>query len=120
LFGDEKQLGPIPMEKDHPVVSKALTRSLFARLVKTNSCPTMTLRKQYRMHPAIAEFSAKKFYANPKTGGDLQNGVTEQQRSSFGCVPWPNKEESCQLPFCHLPATETTPKASWCSVALPW
>ena len=82
LVGDHCQLGPVVMCKK--AASAGYNRSLFERLVHLGNIP-YRLHIQYRMHPAIAEFSSITFYE-----GSLQNGVSINQRTYFGLdFPWP-------------------------------
>lgn len=82
LVGDHCQLGPVVMCKK--AAGAGYNRSLFERLVHLGNIP-YRLHIQYRMHPAIAEFSSITFYE-----GSLQNGVSINQRTYFGLdFPWP-------------------------------
>ncbi|KAF0992038.1 hypothetical protein HZS_6761 [Henneguya salminicola] len=68
LVGDHCQLGPVVMCKK--ASGAGLSRSLFERLIELGIKP-FRLQVQYRMHPALSEFSSNAFYE-----GTLQNGVT--------------------------------------------
>ena len=82
LVGDHCQLGPVVMCKK--AAGAGYNRSLFERLVHLGNVP-YRLHIQYRMHPAISEFSSITFYE-----GSLQNGVSINQRTYFGLdFPWP-------------------------------
>ena len=82
LVGDHCQLGPVVMCKK--AAGAGYNRSLFERLVHLGNVP-YRLHIQYRMHPAIAEFSSITFYE-----GSLQNGVSINQRTYHGLdFPWP-------------------------------
>jgi superfamily I DNA and/or RNA helicase len=75
LVGDPQQLPPTVLSKG-VAVSSSLSQSLFERLQKAGTSCTL-LREQFRMHPAIAAFPAAYFYS-----GNLQNGVSAEQRSA--------------------------------------
>lgn len=68
LVGDHCQLGPVVMCKK--AAHAGLSKSLFDRLIE-NGVKPFRLQVQYRMHPALSEFSSSAFYE-----GTLQNGVT--------------------------------------------
>ncbi|CCH42332.1 Regulator of nonsense transcripts 1 [Wickerhamomyces ciferrii] len=76
LVGDEKQLSSF---NDIPY----LEQSLFERVLKNGTYfnPNM-LQIQYRMNPKISKFPNIKFYENK-----LIDGVTEQDRTTFGIPP---------------------------------
>lgn len=82
LVGDHQQLGPVIMNKK--AAKAGLNQSLFERLVELKLVPSR-LQIQYRMHPCLSEFPSNMFYE-----GDLQNGVTMQQRVRRDIdYPWP-------------------------------
>jgi regulator of nonsense transcripts 1 len=85
LVGDHCQLGPVILNKK--AAKAGLSQSLFERLVLLGVRP-MRLQVQYRMHPCLSSFPSNMFYE-----GDLQNGVTNQERirKSVG-FPWPSAE----------------------------
>ncbi|KAF1742439.1 hypothetical protein MXB_1920, partial [Myxobolus squamalis] len=86
LVGDHCQLGPVIMCKKAALAG--LSKSLFERLIELNIKP-FRLQVQYRMHPALSEFSSNSFYE-----GTLQNGVTIVERSYPGVdFPWPIPEK---------------------------
>lgn len=82
LVGDHQQLGPVILDKN--AGEAGLKQSLFERLIALGHLP-IRLEVQYRMHPALSEFSSNVFYE-----GSLQNGVTSEQRAWRGLsFPWP-------------------------------
>ncbi|KAI9172475.1 Regulator of nonsense transcript [Paramyrothecium foliicola] len=85
LVGDHKQLGPVIMNKK--AAKAGLNQSLFERLVNLRLQP-IPLSTQYRMHPCLSEFPSNMFY-----DGNLQNGITHDQRVRKDVdFPWPNPE----------------------------
>jgi superfamily I DNA and/or RNA helicase len=64
LIGDQKQLPPTILSHACRLLERHsglhLGESLFQRLVR-EGCPATMLEVQYRMHPAIAEFPARKW-----------------------------------------------------------
>jgi len=82
LVGDHQQLGPVIMNKK--AAKAGLNQSLFERLVILG-CAPIRLQVQYRMHPCLSIFPSNMFYE-----GDLQNGVTMQERIRRDVdFPWP-------------------------------
>lgn len=82
LVGDHQQLGPVILDKN--AGEAGLKQSLFERLIALGHSP-IRLEVQYRMHPALSEFSSNVFYE-----GSLQNGVTLEERAWRGLTfPWP-------------------------------
>lgn len=81
LIGDHKQLGPVVTNR--AALKAGLLQLLFERLVALGHVP-VRLEVQYRMHPALAEFSNIAFYE-----GSLQNGVSAAQRNGKTSIPWP-------------------------------
>jgi regulator of nonsense transcripts 1 len=59
LIGDHKQLPPLVKNKN---VKEELSNTLFERMLKLGFIKRVMLNTQYRMNPAIAEFSSKEFY----------------------------------------------------------
>ena len=85
LVGDHKQLGPVIMNKK--AAKAGLNQSLFERLVNLGM-PPIRLNIQYRMHPCLSEFPSNMFY-----DGQLQNGITYEQRIRKDVdFPWPVAE----------------------------
>ncbi|CUI14807.1 Hypothetical protein, putative [Bodo saltans] len=82
LVGDHCQMGPVILNK--PAEEAGYNRSLFERLIQLGQRP-YRLEVQYRMHPALSEFSSNAFYE-----GTLQNGVTAEDRDASRLFPWPN------------------------------
>eukprot|EP00331_Platyophrya_macrostoma_P020281 CAMPEP_0176468904 /NCGR_PEP_ID=MMETSP0127-20121128/39421_1 /TAXON_ID=938130 /ORGANISM="Platyophrya macrostoma, Strain WH" /LENGTH=1177 /DNA_ID=CAMNT_0017862663 /DNA_START=106 /DNA_END=3639 /DNA_ORIENTATION=+ len=82
LVGDHCQMGPVIVCK--PAEEAGYGRSLFERLLQLGHRP-FRLEIQYRMHPALSEFSSNSFYE-----GTLQNGVTAKDRDASALFPWPN------------------------------
>ncbi|ELP87976.1 nonsense-mediated mRNA decay protein, putative [Entamoeba invadens IP1] len=72
LVGDHCQLGPVLNSKDARKYGLGLP--MFSRLLQLGHEP-YRLQFQYRMHPALSEFSSHTFY-----DGVLQNGVTALER----------------------------------------
>ena len=99
LVGDQHQLGPVVVSQE--AAKNGLARSLFERLILQGH-PLSCLNVQYRMHPCLAKFSAKTFYAD---GAGLLTGVTAAQRActlSFtvpgagrASFPWPAVAGGC-------------------------
>jgi regulator of nonsense transcripts 1 len=82
LVGDHQQLGPVILDKK--AGDAGLKQSMFERLVVLGHVP-IRLEVQYRMNPALSEFSSNMFYE-----GSLQNGVTKEQRQLFNSsFSWP-------------------------------
>ena len=66
LVGDERQLPPLVVSEE--AATRGLKRSLFTTLLERwGSDASLALRKQYRMHPVICDFSSRAFY-----GGALE------------------------------------------------
>ncbi|CAG9949730.1 unnamed protein product [Clonostachys rosea f. rosea IK726] len=85
LVGDHQQLGPVIMNKK--AAKAGLNQSLFERLIRLKTQPTM-LKMQYRMHPCLSEFPSNMFY-----NGHLQNGVNAEGRIRKDVdFPWPLPE----------------------------
>ncbi|KAK8802087.1 hypothetical protein WA158_006482 [Blastocystis sp. Blastoise] len=85
IVGDDQQLGPVIVSKD---AKKAkFDQSLFERLQITGIKPVRLL-VQYRMHPALSEFSSSTFY-----DGLLQNGVTVLDRTRHNDFDWPRADK---------------------------
>jgi regulator of nonsense transcripts 1 len=82
IVGDHCQLGPVVLCKN--AAKAGLKMSLFERLVKLKIKPHM-LQVQYRMHPKLSEFPSNTFY-----DGNLQNGVTSDERTYYNVNIWPN------------------------------
>ena len=72
LVGDHCQLPPTIISEE--AERRGLAVSLFSRFVAQGVRPVL-LDTQYRMHPAIAEFSSMAFY-----NSRLRDGVVEQDR----------------------------------------
>uniref|UniRef100_A0A0L0NNR0 Upf1 domain-containing protein n=1 Tax=Candidozyma auris TaxID=498019 RepID=A0A0L0NNR0_CANAR len=82
LVGDHQQLGPVIIDKK--AGEAGLKQLLFERLIALGHLP-IRLEVQYRMHPALSEFSSNMFYE-----GSLQNGVNLEERAWRGLTfPWP-------------------------------
>lgn len=82
LVGDHQQLGPVIIDKK--AGEAGLKQSLFERLIALGQLP-IRLEVQYRMNPALSEFSSNMFYE-----GSLQNGVNLEERAWRGLTfPWP-------------------------------
>lgn len=73
LAGDHKQLGPVVLSQQ--AREAQLDRSLFERLIETQSANGVQLNVQYRMHPRISEWPNMNFY-----NSSIKDGVTEAQR----------------------------------------
>ena len=85
LVGDHLQLQPVVIS----LQAKACNydRSLFERLI-TLGMKTQLLSVQYRMHPALSEFSSNAFY-----DGALQNGIHASERTRNFNFPWPRSDK---------------------------
>ncbi|CAG9462982.1 unnamed protein product [Pedinophyceae sp. YPF-701] len=82
LVGDHCQLGPVCLSQ--AAARAGLNVSLFERLLFMGMRPHL-LAVQYRMHPALAQWSSEAFYE-----GCLRNGVTEEERTRRAVAfPWP-------------------------------
>jgi len=90
LVGDHAQLGPVVTNPQ--CVKSGLCVSLIERLISGGFKPQM-LEMQYRMHPALSEFSSNIFY-----GGLLKSGVDHYDRSHPKPVfPWIT--DTCPIMF---------------------
>ena len=89
LVGDHLQLQPVVIS----LQAKACNydRSLFERLI-TLGMKTQLLSVQYRMHPALSEFSNTTFYQNR-----LVDGIAEKNRPMIPAFPYPNKKRPLVL-----------------------
>eukprot|EP00929_Paragymnodinium_shiwhaense_P085470 TRINITY_DN45871_c0_g1_i1.p1 TRINITY_DN45871_c0_g1~~TRINITY_DN45871_c0_g1_i1.p1 ORF type:complete len:1238 (-),score=308.34 TRINITY_DN45871_c0_g1_i1:219-3656(-) len=81
LVGDHCQLPPSVNSLE--AEARGLSLSLFARLEAQGIAPHF-LDTQFRMHPAVAEFSANAFY-----NGRLQTGVKAESRPAPRGLDWP-------------------------------
>lgn len=82
LIGDHQQLGPVILDKG--ALKAGLSQSLFERMIALGKIP-YRLEVQYRMHPALSEFSSNMFYE-----GSLRNGLVSFDREWPGLTfPWP-------------------------------
>ncbi|CAM9505335.1 unnamed protein product [Discosporangium mesarthrocarpum] len=81
LVGDQNQLPPTVMCRE--AEEAGLGTSLFSRLMHTGMEPIL-LNRQYRMHPAIADFSSRQFY-----GGEVSSEVRPRDRPVPQGFPWP-------------------------------
>eukprot|EP00927_Polykrikos_kofoidii_P046236 TRINITY_DN40451_c0_g1_i2.p1 TRINITY_DN40451_c0_g1~~TRINITY_DN40451_c0_g1_i2.p1 ORF type:complete len:1017 (+),score=190.28 TRINITY_DN40451_c0_g1_i2:435-3053(+) len=83
LLGDHCQLPPtVSSEK---ASSEGLALSLFERLTRAG-VEAFLLGVQYRMNPAISEFSRRHFYSNR-----LQDGINSDGRRPLQGFPWPRQ-----------------------------
>lgn len=89
LVGDTKQLPPTVADLD--ASRDGLAASLFERLQDAGLSPLL-LDTQYRMHPALAEFSSRRFY-----GGRLKSAVAPSDRPLPKGLRWPKAQ--CPLAF---------------------
>lgn len=63
LVGDDRQLPPLV--RSETAAERGLKRSLFARLLQHGGADvSVSLRRQYRMHPVICDFPSGEFYAH--------------------------------------------------------
>ncbi|KIJ30456.1 hypothetical protein M422DRAFT_61717 [Sphaerobolus stellatus SS14] len=60
LIGDHRQLAPVITSSK--AKAGGLNVSLFERLIKETSTPTVMLDRQYRMHPTLSRFPSSEFY----------------------------------------------------------
>ena len=97
LVGDQCQLQPVVLS----LQCKACNyhRSLFERLIEMG-IKTQLLSVQYRMHPALSEFSNATFYENK-----LVNGITERNRPVLVKFPFP--DQTRPLVFWHVVGKES-------------
>ncbi len=82
LVGDPKQLPVLTLSDSN---NKLFERSLFERLQSLNF-PTILLRKQYRMHEAIAAFPSQQFYEGRLIAAQ---SVVERPASPWYCTCFP-------------------------------
>ena len=83
LVGDQMQLPPTVTSRK--AESCGLGVSLFERLERLGLKPDL-LDRQYRMHPALAEWPSKAFY-----GGRVSSNPTPVDRPPALGLPWPSK-----------------------------
>ena len=83
LVGDQMQLPPTVTSRK--AESCGLGVSLFERLERLGLRPDL-LDRQYRMHPALAEWPSKAFY-----GGKVSSNPTPVDRPPALGLPWPSK-----------------------------
>eukprot|EP00471_Norrisiella_sphaerica_P005870 CAMPEP_0184481266 /NCGR_PEP_ID=MMETSP0113_2-20130426/2817_1 /TAXON_ID=91329 /ORGANISM="Norrisiella sphaerica, Strain BC52" /LENGTH=706 /DNA_ID=CAMNT_0026860285 /DNA_START=640 /DNA_END=2757 /DNA_ORIENTATION=- len=104
LIGDHKQLEPTVISQE---AEDFLRISLFEKLIKKGVEP-LTLKIQYRMHPAIAAFPSSNFYQ-----GVLKSGVKPEDRllEKFN---WPRKDYP--LAFMHVDGKERSDGNSYINV----
>ncbi|CAN0399239.1 unnamed protein product, partial [Laminaria digitata] len=81
LVGDQNQLPPTVICPE--ALDGGLGISLFARLMHAGIKPIL-LNKQYRMHPAIADFPSLHFY-----DGQVTSGTRASDRPTPRGFPWP-------------------------------
>lgn len=91
LVGDHCQLPPSVCALEAEM--RGLSLSLFGRWAAQGVDPHF-LDTQFRMHPMIVDFSAKRFYH-----GRLKSGVTASQRPAPSGFPWP--KNGCGIAFVH-------------------
>ncbi len=98
LVGDHKQLPP---SVGYWAAQKGYSESLFARMA-TKVNPFL-LKIQYRSHPLIMDISSQLFY-----DGELESGVSAQDRPIPKGFPWNQNEAKEYLPvaFVHSPHVE--------------
>ncbi|GAB1227850.1 hypothetical protein ENUP19_0361G0020 [Entamoeba nuttalli] len=73
LIGDIQQLQPTCLSTE--AREAGFQKSMFERFMANEQIKRTMLKTQYRMHPAISEFSNKMFYASK-----LENGVSSKDR----------------------------------------
>eukprot|EP00659_Diplonema_papillatum_P010226 gene10227-15725_t len=103
LVGDHKQLPPTILSRTAEL--NGLGVSLFDRLVHAGLKPRL-LDTQYRMHPALAEFSSIMVYQHK-----LLSGVTAADRPPVFGIPWPNP--AAPLAFVPIDSAETSEGSSY-------
>lgn len=96
LVGDHCQLPPNTCSRE--AEQRGLTLSLFSRLA-SQGLETQFLDTQFRMHPKIAEFSARQFY-----DGRLKTGITAEDRPALEGFKWPVPD--CGVAFINIEGTE--------------
>eukprot|EP00929_Paragymnodinium_shiwhaense_P030148 TRINITY_DN17131_c0_g1_i1.p1 TRINITY_DN17131_c0_g1~~TRINITY_DN17131_c0_g1_i1.p1 ORF type:complete len:378 (-),score=68.80 TRINITY_DN17131_c0_g1_i1:12-1145(-) len=85
LVGDQCQLPPCVAS--YEASGRGLNVSMYERLVNCGGLKPFFLDIQYRMHPAIAEFSSWAFY-----DGQLKSGVTPAMRKPPRGFDWPDED----------------------------
>lgn len=108
LVGDQCQLPPTVRSLE--AASRGLTVPLFSRLLEQGIRPQF-LNTQFRMHPLIAEHSARTYY-----GGQLKNGICSEERPPPLGIPWP-REDLGGMAFLHIDGTETREGTSWINLS---
>lgn len=83
LIGDQNQLPPVVLSP--AAAAGGLGVSMFARLIAAGLTPSL-LTEQYRMHPAIAQFSSREFYQD-RVVSRTQHLLTE---TPPGGMVWPH------------------------------
>ncbi|GAB1220557.1 hypothetical protein ENUP19_0055G0001 [Entamoeba nuttalli] len=73
LIGDIQQLQPTCLSTE--AREAGFQKSMFERFMANTQIKRTMLKTQYRMHPAISEFSNKMFYSSK-----LENGVSSEDR----------------------------------------
>ncbi|ELP85251.1 hypothetical protein EIN_084130, partial [Entamoeba invadens IP1] len=99
LIGDIQQLEPCVTSPK----AKALgfDKTMFERLLASESVPRTLLNTQYRMHPFLSTFSNKVFYSSR-----LIDGVTAMDRSDPNVVPFIFKNVKTPLMFINCDGSE--------------
>lgn len=92
MAGDPQQLPPTVTSKI--ALNMGLGQTLFARLAKRGLAMEL-LDVQYRMHPAIADFPSRAFYAHR-----LTSGVSAADRPLPKGFDWPNPNVPVALVSC--------------------
>ena len=92
LVGDPVQLPATVISKE--AMDLGLDRSLFQRL-QEQDFPVLTLKTQYRMHPAIRKFPSEEFY-----GGNLEDSYTVETETTR---PW--HDYACFGPYAFFNVT---------------
>ncbi len=93
VIGDHKQLGPIVMS-DHTILKNSLYDLLQRRILDDKDTPPnkrarLTLRKQYRMHPDIAEICKVLAYPEGLESANLDKTLRTDASKLNGC--WQDK-----------------------------
>ncbi|EON69328.1 hypothetical protein W97_08588 [Coniosporium apollinis CBS 100218] len=84
LGGDHKQMPPVVLSERFNECFRALSVSLFERLIDDPSgrCLVQTLSKQYRMHPHISAWPSKEIYTVKDGAGKTVKGLEDHNSTT--------------------------------------